>query len=107
MPVAVSSKQFVIMSREEATSSGMAPLGTRREIIEQLSQFNTAPQCDGEDESLYGPGVVISLPPETDPVTQMLIVITEEEISWQVIMRLGKHFEWKLVDMSTGRELNP
>lgn len=101
------SQQYVILSRETASDNGMAPLGTRREIIDQLSNFNTAPQREGEDEPLYGPGIVISLPPMTDPVSQMLVSVTEEEIGWLVILRLAKHFRWKIVDTTSGRELNP
>jgi hypothetical protein len=103
----VPNQQFAIMSREPANAHGMAALGSRREIVASLTTFNTAPDREGADETLYGPGILISLPPEADPVTQMLVVITEEEIGWQVVLRLGKHFKWKLVDMSTGRELNP
>jgi len=103
----VPSQQFVILSREMAGDNGMAPLGSRRDIIDQLGRFNTAPQRSGEDESLYGPGIVISLPPMIDPVPQMLVSITEEEIGWQVVLRLAKHFQWKIVDTTSGRELNP
>lgn len=85
----------------------MAALGSRKEIVEQLSAFNTAPEREGEDDPLYGPGILISLPPMTDPVTQMLVSVTEEEIGWQVILRIAKHFCWKVVDTSSGRELNP
>ena len=97
--------QFVILSRERANASGMAPLGTRREIIRELSTFNTAP--DGTtDDVLYGPGIRMELPPDQDPVSQMLMTVVEEEIAWLVIMRLAKAFSWKIVDMNTGRELN-
>lgn len=106
MPL-VPSQHYVILSRESANDDGLAPLGTRREIIGQLDRFNTAPQHPDEDEVLYGPGITISLPPMTDPVTQMLVAISEEEIGWQVLLRLAKHFQWKIVDTGTGRELNP
>ena len=62
-------------------------------------------QFDGED-ILYGPGIRIELPPG-EPITQMLMTIVEEEIAWQVIMRLAKGLRWKLLDPATGRELNP
>jgi len=82
----------------------MAPIGSRREVLTQLSHYNTAP--DGTDnDSLYGPGIRIELPPGQDPVTQMLLTVVEEEIAWLVIMRLMKAFGWKIVDMNTGREL--
>lgn len=101
------SQQYVILSREKAKGDGMVPLGTRKEIVEQLKNFNTAAERTGEDEPLYGPGIMISLPPMTDPVPQMLVSITEEEIGWLVVLRLAKHFRWKVVDPMSGRELNP
>ncbi len=92
------------MSRKEA-ENGLASLGTARDIVGRLSVFNTGPDHDGGDV-LYGPGIRIELPPE-DPVQQMLLTITEEEIAWQVIMRLAKLLEWRIIDPATGRELNP
>ena len=99
------SQQFVILSPDQAVSENLAPIGSRDEIIGQLSLFNTAPECDGEDV-LYGPGIRVELPPG-DPVTQMLLTVTEEEIAWQVVMRLAKSLQWKLLDPATGRELSP
>ncbi|MCZ6836202.1 MAG: hypothetical protein O7G85_10545 [Planctomycetota bacterium] len=100
------SQQFVILSREPATDKGMVPIGTRCEILKLLSQFNTAPEFDG-DEVLYGPGIRIELPPGQDQISQMLMYITEEEIAWLVVMRLARELKWKILDPSTGRELSP
>lgn len=99
--------QYVILSRQPASASGngMGAIGTRREIISELSRYNTAPDGSGDD-ILYGPGIRIEMPPGQDPVTQMLMTVVEEEIAWLVIMRLAKAFSWKIVDMNTGRELN-
>lgn len=93
----------------------MAPLGTRDQILQELSRFNTAPEREGDDV-LYGPGIRLELPPAgegrgtqragNDQVNQMLMTINEEEIAWHVIMRLAKTFEWKIVDTESGRELN-
>jgi hypothetical protein len=101
----VSSHQLVILSREESSGEGLAAIGTRQEIVGQLKSLNTAPAVDGED-ILHGPGITIELPPG-EPVTQMLMTIVEEEIAWQVIMRLAKDLQWKLLDPATGRELVP
>ena len=101
----MSSQQFVILSRDEAPGEGLAPLGSRKEITSQLGPYNTAPETDDGD-ILYGPGIRIELPP-SDPVTQMLMTVTEEEIAWLVIMRLAKGMNWKLLDPATGRELSP
>lgn len=100
------SQQFVILSREPSSNNGMAPIGSRREIVDSLSHYNTAPESEGED-ILFGPGIRIELPPGQDPVTQMLMSITEEEIAWLVVMRLAKELRWKILDPNTGRELSP
>ncbi len=99
------SQQLVILARAESTDDGLPPLGSRDEILERLAGLNTAPAQAGEDV-LYGPGIRIELPPG-DPVSQMLMTVVEEEIAWQVIMRLAKDMEWKLRDMATGREWSP
>lgn len=99
-------QQYVILSRNSATDNGMAPIGCREEILSKLSQFNTAPENDDKDV-LYGPGIRIELPPDQDPIAQMLMSITEEEIAWLVVMRLAKEMNWKILDPETGRELKP
>lgn len=99
------SQQLVILARAASTDDGLPPLGSRDEILERLAGLNTAPAQAGED-ILYGPGIRIELPPG-DPVSQMLMTVVEEEIAWQVIMRLAKDMQWKLRDMATGREWSP
>lgn len=83
----------------------MATLGRRADLVRVLERFNTAPERAGDDV-LYGPGIRLELPLEQGEVSQILMTITEEEIAWLVIMRFLKEFEWKIVDMNTGRELN-
>jgi hypothetical protein len=97
---------FVILSKSSATSNGMVPLGSRKQLINELSRFNTAPEQAGDDEVLYGPGIRLELPPGQDPVSQLLLTVVEDEIAWLVIMRLAKTFNWKIVDTESGRELN-
>jgi hypothetical protein len=101
----VPAQQFVIMSKRPSTANGLPPLGRRADLVRDLSLYNTAPEREGDDV-LYGPGIRMELPPDQDQVGQILMTITEEEIAWLVIMRLIKDFEWKIVDTSTGRELN-
>jgi hypothetical protein len=101
----VENRQYVILSRDEPTGNGLAPLGSREDIVDRLRAFHTAPESDGED-ILYGPGIRIELPPGKS-VTQMLMTIIEEEIAWHVIMPLVKNLKWKLLDPVTGRELCP
>lgn len=98
-------EQYVILAQHDSDSGAMPAIGTRDEVLAQLAPYNTAP--DSEDgNALYGPGYIIELPPQ-EPVTQMLLTIVEEEIAWQVIMRLAKSLNWKLLDMASGRELVP
>jgi len=101
----VAIQQFVILSKQKSGSNGMAALGARKQILGELSHFNTAPEREGDDV-LYGPGIRLELPPGQAEINQILLTITEEEIAWLVIMRLAKTFNWKIVDMTTGRELN-
>ncbi|MCP3903710.1 MAG: hypothetical protein GY715_08760 [Planctomycetes bacterium] len=106
MRLDVSSHQLVILSRQEPSGDGLAPLGARADVVGRLADLNTAPQTSDDDEVLFGPGIRIELPPG-DPVTQMLLTLIEEEIAWQVIMRIAKELHWKLMDPATGRELVP
>lgn len=102
----LATSQFVILSRRESTDDGLAPIGTAEEIVARLADFNTGPERAG-GEILFGPGIRIELPPNEDPVRQMLMTVEEEEIAWMVIMRIAKFLEWRILDPTTGRELNP
>lgn len=82
----------------------MAPIGTRREILGTLRLLNTAPQAVGED-ILFGPGIEIELPPGLDPVTQMLLKLTDEDVGWDVIRAIAHRTHWRLLDPLSGREL--
>jgi hypothetical protein len=103
---AVSSKQFVIQNQIESSANGLAPLGDRNELLQRLSHFNTAPDHEGGD-TLYGPGIVLDLPPADEPLNQILLTVTEEEIGWLVIIKLLKEFRWSLIDTTTGNTLSP
>jgi hypothetical protein len=101
-------RQFVILSRREPAEMGaLAPIGSRAEIVGQLAGCNTGPERSDSWDVLYGPGIRIEMTPGQDPITQMLLTVTEDEIGWKVLPRLVKEFQWKLLDPSTGRELNP
>ncbi len=82
----------------------MTPIGTRREILGILRVLNTAPQASGEDV-LYGPGIEVELPPGLDPVTQMLLKLTDEDVGWDVIRAIAHRTHWRLLDPLSGREL--
>ena len=103
-----STRQFVILSGEDSSEAGSLPaIGPRAEIVEKLARANTSPESSNTADVLYGPGIRVELTPNQDPVSQMLVTVTEEEIGWQVLTRLINHFQWKLLDPNTGRELTP
>ncbi len=104
----VAGRQFVILSSQATGEDGTLPsIGPRPDIVEKLALANTSPECTGVKDVLYGPGIRIELTPNQDPVNQMLVTVTEEEIGWQVLTRLINHFQWKLLDPDTGREMSP
>ncbi len=104
----ISGRQFVILSgRQPAEDGAMAPIGSRAEVLEQLFRCNTGPDRPDAVDVLFGPGIRIEMTPGQDPITQMLVTITEEEIGWHVLTRLINEFQWKLLDPNTGRELSP
>lgn len=91
-------------------SGGMAPIGTRREIVATLRTLNTGPQTeDGHlpdtEEVLYGPGIEIELPPGADPVTQMLLRLSDEDVGWDVVRAIAHRTHWRMLDPMSGREL--
>ncbi len=107
MDQATSGRQFVVLSNRQADDeAALTPIGPRRDVVNDLFDCNTGPESDNDDV-LYGPGLRIELTPGQDPITQMLLTITEEDIGWQVLTRFVKEFGWKLLDPATGRELNP
>jgi hypothetical protein len=81
-----------------------ANLGSRKSLEERLSHLNTGPDRIGGDV-LFGPGVELQLPPQQDPVTQMILTVSDEDIGWLVVERMGKTLQWKFVDLNTGDEL--
>jgi hypothetical protein len=100
-------QQLVILADDSAAAPGsMAVIAPRKELLETLSHYNTAPAREGEDV-LYGPGFRIELAPEQDPVTQMLMTIDDDDIAWVAIMHIARSLNWKLLDPMTGRELRP
>lgn len=79
-------------------------LGSRKSVLASLSHLNTHAECDGGD-ILYGPGVEFQLAPNQDPIVQMILVLSDEDIAWQVIERIGKTLKWKYVDVNSGEEM--
>lgn len=94
------------MSRAKQVDGAPAPIGSRADIVKALSLRNTSADVDGRD-ILYGPGIEIELPHGQDPIPQMLLTISDDDIAWVVIMKLAKALQWKIFDPSSGRELSP
>ncbi len=97
-------RHLVVISNEPGSDKGMAPLGSRTEILTKLSALNTHPEATGGDV-LYGPGIELFLSPQQDPILQMMLDVTDEDIAWLVIERIGRTLQWKFVDLATGNEL--
>ncbi|MGA0173810.1 MAG: hypothetical protein ACO38W_09400 [Phycisphaerales bacterium] len=96
-------RELVILAPREGTGSAPAPIASRARILADLEPLNTAPEAPGGD-CLYGPGIRIDLPPEQDPVTQMLLTIVDDDIAWSVIRRLLRTFPWRMQDPISGME---
>jgi hypothetical protein len=89
-----------------ANGTSPAPnLGWRKSLEERLAHLNTGPDRLGGDV-LFGPGVELQLPPQQDPVMQMILTVSDEDIGWLVVERMGKTLQWKFVDLNTGDELS-
>lgn len=102
----VPTTHLVILSRESSRNGELAPIAPRAELVRQLLDRNTGPEREGDDV-LYGPGIEIQLPPGQDPIRQMILLITDEDIAWTVILRLARELKWKISDPYSGRELKP
>lgn len=84
------------------------PLGPFIAVAAQLAHFNTSPDGCKETESfgvLYGPGFTLQLPMvgPNDPVSQVIINMTEEDMAWPVLTRICKTLNWKMMDPHSGR----
>lgn len=95
---------------DEASASVLSsiPLGTYRQVIEALGQFNTASDGSNAPESfgvLYGPGLIVQMPmvEADDPVNQVAVSMHEEEVAWPVLSRICRRLGWKMMDPGSGR----
>jgi len=101
----MANRKLVILSRISDKDGALAPLGTRKEVEGSLVKHNTSAERVGSDV-LYGPGIELQLPPNQDPITQMLLTLTDEDIAWPVIIKLARDLQWKVHDPGSGRELS-
>jgi hypothetical protein len=103
--VARKRRQLVIIGPEKGGSP--APLGSRGQVVECLSCFNTGPDGAVREntgtEFLYGPGMTVEIPTTSDQVNQAIATISDDEIALPVLMKMCKAHAWKLMDIESGR----
>ncbi len=67
-----------------------------------LAGYNVAPEVDDPSElTMYGPGIRIDFNGE-EPVTQFMLTEVDTDISFRVLRRIAKDFDWVLTDINTG-----
>ena len=80
------------------------PIGDRAAVLRGLAQLNTSPDAPGSC-TLYGPGIEISLP-EGDGILDFAVLrVSDEAISWPVMLRIAGEMGWCLWDPEEGRNL--
>lgn len=100
-------RQFVLMNAAPATGGTQAVLGSVKEFREAVAVFNTAPDGGASKalgmEQLHGPGYVLEIPANANPLTQAIVHVHDEDTAWPVLARLCRSLRWKLVDLESGR----
>jgi hypothetical protein len=80
------------------------PIGDRATVLRGLSQLNTSPDVPGSS-TLYGPGIEISLP-EGDGVLDFAVLrVSDDTISWPVMLRIAGEMGWCMWDPDENRNL--
>ena len=103
----MSKRQIIITAAaEEGADDGqIADLGTRDEVYERLTHFNTYPDTP-DGEFLYGPGLTIQAPVTgSDTVSQLLVVLISEDFAWPVLENIARQTGWRMMDPDSGRTL--
>ncbi len=103
-------KRLVILVGQE-TDDGPGPLGSSRAVLDQLSQFNCAPDGTGPDglgrtpgmATLYGPGLMMEFPVGSDELNQVMVTLTDDDFAFPVVMRLCRTAGWLMMDPESGR----
>ena len=80
------------------------PIGDRATVLRGLSQLNTSPDVPGSS-TLYGQGIEISLP-EGDGVLDFAVLrVSDDTISWPVMLRIAGEMGWCMWDPDENRNL--
>lgn len=98
-------RQLVVMP-DPAEGKGR-PLGTQREVMRTLAQYNTAPDGSADTRSLaFGPGFIAQFPmsgDDNDEIKQFLVAINESDVAWPVLARLRRELGWSMMDPDSGK----
>lgn len=98
-------RTLVVLPSATASDPSPAIIGSRASVQKSLSALNTHAESAQASDILYGPGVEFQLAPNQDPIVQMMLVLSDEDIAWQVVERIGRQLKWKFVDLNSGDEL--
>ncbi|MEM8836337.1 MAG: hypothetical protein AAGD00_11025 [Planctomycetota bacterium] len=88
------------------TALNAIPLGRYSDVIDALSNFNTAPDNAPDTHGLlFGPGIIVQMPmvgPD-DNVMQAMVSVIDEDNAWAVLSRACRTLGWKMMDPASGR----
>ncbi|MFT3683504.1 MAG: hypothetical protein QM783_01035 [Phycisphaerales bacterium] len=90
---------------------GLPSLGTKAEVLGQLSKFNTAPdgaKPKNPDQlvmTIHGPGMLVEMATQEDEVKQLMVTMTDEDFAFPVLTRACRLYKWTLMDPETGQRL--
>lgn len=96
----MASKQFILIH------PGGNALGTKREVLETLARFNTAP--DGSRDAMgvaFGPGFHVELPwiDDKEDMQQAAVTVVDQDGAWPVLSRMLKDAGWRMMDIESGQ----
>lgn len=102
----MASVRQLVLIPASTDSGNSATLGPKVLFLDAIARYNTAP--DSTSDSLgvaFGPGFRVELPfvGDSDPISQALITVTEEDNAWPVLFRMCRENEWRLLDPESGR----
>lgn len=100
-------RQLVVIGAENKGEGGSRPLGVLKDVQSAFANHNTcadgAPDKGTGTQRWHGPGMVVEVSSMSDPVTQALASVNEEDIAFPVLMRLCKANGWRMMDVESGR----
>lgn len=99
--------RYVVEMHRDSLSDELVSFGTRTELRALLRGYNIAAETESPDETeLYGPGVLVFLPPTEDRIVQFEIAEDDPDISKKVLVNLAKTRNWDFIDQETDRRMH-